>query len=1497
MLKKVLYTYVVIILLQQICSNGSVDLIIEQRKEIEKLRAEITDAFENYEEKSISEKGVIVQPGWTESIKPHFKAISNVQVTNTSLVEVEILRSEINKAIEQDTYAAGIARTSAGNTKHVKILDLKFNSPDSNKSSASKHNVENENFVNSKNTEKDGLVQINNGNANTMPNVVNSNAYLEPDIDIRKLQHLQISKRRTREVLILKFIEEDLNFFLGSDVEEWAYILNSEKEYFIGRRITDLLIIRRDSPTHQSREILYVNQPISYLKTFLFWNLEQQKQDGIFIVATENKILWYLINNDTGKIELHWEWTISSIINGLTYFSTESNHYLAISFNESYRLESYTLNIYQFELQDKEFWIVQRIQLQVPCRDVSILDTGRDIILAVAQNSSAIIYMFNPHKNGNKQIRFQMRHSIVSENVDVVILFQMGGRYYVAIGGEQPKILLYQSGTFIPKTVLGSNFGLVENFLPIPARTYRDDLILLVQHRVDFGSHDIVILETLIWDGEAFETTIPIPCHIGDNIIYGINCMLDTQRDAGLKGAVPFKRGSEISVIVPRHNAESGIFHLYFDLLLKNSELLDLQDIFNFLKDWVKEQEDHMGKVQEFLKLPVQQILKHAEETAYIDHLTTSELYFNGIVNEIYVSNYKWRDDDTATNLDIIINTIEELENIISGGRKKREAHLSSDYYGILNVENLESETLFVKTTKNDEFYVQKGFLKVNGVLRLNSTEVLKNVIIRQNRKILENFFSVEGSIVFTEINNILWNNIKKKLFFYTDYVKIQFVEVEENIILEDGFAVEMLNSINFPNEYLWSSGPTTCVIRGKIVFTQTLIADAIDSDGVINGMDVFDAITITDPQFWRGFPTFTLLEVPEKLKLVGSACGHGLELFHKNPSLMYDKIIVASCNFEHLKVNVQPSYSAADEIQMAYTKIFSNIEFPINFQINFNTISEIPVSQFITMNTAQSINLSVLEHYVYFEEVKLAGLYNEIDIKRLFNNRVKVNSQQNIPEMQFNLAHSLIVQNINISSSLNDVFVERYQTFKKNFHVDIVFLTVLQTDILNFQRHIYGNAILNGIELQDFLNHNKTINLSNMFLNELILNGTVNTDQLHRIHEYYFFNFLNRIHELPGMILNGKIQVEHFIATGDIQLSRLNGRKFDEEFQLTVIWLNRSNHLGSYLYFFEPIPIQIDLSILERFNTYNFFNLLNDIIFCASDRTTIILPHESFQYNVYVYDNSKLDAIKGLQVQLIITKESVKKFYGTLDIHGNLFTQSFKTKKIMNIYPILDMSKLIHYNKEWKYFELVGDTAFYQQINLNDFNVSEYFGGLNRLYGFFKEFLLKNNIYDLKGKNTFIGKVTINDGIFIDTFNEYNLENTLNNIAFIHDLSTVLLKCNVAFHASVSVRSVAVSHDLNTTILRDCSLKEWLLEILLVDRFQNINRLTFKAGVLDNNSFNVHFLNNTNLSNMIYIYLEQYLAIPVYLSTIQLRHRVITKGLVNNLNLLKERNVIIFVI
>lgn len=392
-----------------------------------------------------------------------------------------------------------------------------------------------------------------------------------------------VSKNQLRESLELVSVTEDTNFTLGGNVNTWHVLQHRAAGVASGVHAlvgitydASVMLVLEQNGTYQSVQQIELVGPVSASLTFVQWTADHQ-MDGYVVVAVPGELLFVRVRNDLSEMHVAWRWSLLPRVTALLHFQVDGSDRLLVATAIDAPADApanltavYAADIYRFDARAQYTWLTQKIALAAELRAVQFIELGREFVLVLAQTDAVELMRCGRGGSDTQPGRFSHLKSIEAPQVgEAIVAFQIGGLTYIAVGGVRPQILRYHRTEFIAQTVLSSSWGRVERVVAIPARTYRDDLIVLVQHRLPIqGGHSGPVLEALIWTGLAFQTAaVAVPCFLnGVQWRTGIACMLDEDRDAGIAGASVIQRGTEISLLVPRQQAPSGLFKLAFRL-------------------------------------------------------------------------------------------------------------------------------------------------------------------------------------------------------------------------------------------------------------------------------------------------------------------------------------------------------------------------------------------------------------------------------------------------------------------------------------------------------------------------------------------------------------------------------------------------------------------------------------------------------------------------------------------------------------------------------------------------------------------------------------------------------------------------------------------------------------------------------------------------------------------------------------------------------------------
>lgn len=596
----------------------------------------------------------------------------------------------------------------------------------------------------------------------------------------------QIEFNESREMLNMTSITEDMSFNIGENVLAWRTLQRNTREShaLIGVTNTSIVLVQEKHGVYALKsEELLLSRPTFFI-TYTFWNQTQRSIDGIVIVSIQYEIVFYRINEAMDKMQFIWMWPLSKRARYIHHFVIDDADTLLI-ITDAHRGNGSAANLYRFDMNQNEFYLRQSLSLESPARNMALIQTGHETFMCFPQKNHVSIYRYAKE-------RFQYFTTIESDHADILTAFEMGGYSYLAVGGTRPKIVRYHHGKFVDQTILAKSWGLVEFFLPVPARTYRDDMILFVQHRMDFGSHTHSFVEALIWNGHAFDSALAVPCYIGKaTSSLGLGCIVDPDRKWGIIGATTFRRNQTISILVPRHQAPSGLFDLQIDLLPAeinvNDHLLELlSEVIILLDTRTEVLKMANDLIEKFPKDPVDVI---NVKDQHFDVVYTHDLDLGTTIpsDGIFLDDERITEEQVEEFYTLLNEADELLKQLEQLNRTKRDVnHIQSLYLDSVNVTELNARFINDIPTEN-LIFVENGTVTYDGTLIVTQSIQANSVERRRDDEDMivgqaeQGTTVIRGDLNFEEINGIKWKDlinqiVLKHLPVYLDEITVNGV-------------------------------------------------------------------------------------------------------------------------------------------------------------------------------------------------------------------------------------------------------------------------------------------------------------------------------------------------------------------------------------------------------------------------------------------------------------------------------------------------------------------------------------------------------------------------------------------------------------------------------------------------------------------------------------------------------------------------------------------------
>ncbi|XP_058454449.1 uncharacterized protein LOC131432281 [Malaya genurostris] len=682
----------------------------------------------------------------------------------------------------------------------------------------------------------------------------------------------------TRDTLLIKSIREDANFTFGDHVFSWKTLKQSNKSghVVVGLSEKSIVILCEVSGEFLLQQEIPMETVPTAFEVTTVWDATEETSVSCLVVATEMVLIWYTMRARTNfALEEEWRWPLHKMTTLIKFMRHRDVDMMLLVGNHPNKLKTVSATLYEFNFLRQQFWLMQKLILQFPCKSIGLVNVGNEFLIAFPQNNTAMIYTFEVGKDYRS--KFNLTANFSSEQVNSVQAFQVGRFAYIAIGGKSPQILRYSNGNFTSQSVPTEALETVEAFFEIPTRTYRDDLILLVQHRLAFSTHEIQRLEVLVWNGESFDIRSNIPCYVEDEPIdFEVSCMLDLHQPTGIAGSTIIQREKLVSMIIPRYKAHSSLFHIEISMLSgenpitkKVQEIHDTIDAFTKILAYqdtvIKEAMDRIAAAE---NLQSELLL----EDCKLESVEAEAVYLNDVRwpdDMITIGDVPWTYEDSTVDIAAIVREMEyeearllELEQELRTTIRRNDHSFPIDMNQPLYVEgrlevmgSLVTDNLYVDRLEDgpvpslqqmetlEELHVEDlqvrhlNFEKFNGipaselVFNLEDKIVLDNKIIFENTVVAENVILPEGgtvngidlseSIVYFNDENRVWKNLA-----------FDQLEVSGDVIVND-----LINGRKFDMEEINTKLHEMASQPTDVLTADTLVLNGSLNFKTINGM------------------------------------------------------------------------------------------------------------------------------------------------------------------------------------------------------------------------------------------------------------------------------------------------------------------------------------------------------------------------------------------------------------------------------------------------------------------------------------------------------------------------------------------------------------------------------------------------------------------------------------------------------------------------------------
>lgn len=640
--------------------------------------------------------------------------------------------------------------------------------------------------------------------------LINHNAFTNPEyfgltgnleehkkmFDEETVWHMADSaSSRFHEQISLTKVEQLVNFEVDydRDIEKWAAFRDQWKINtrisLVGVTSNGIILLKKIDNGYQVVKEIELGTKVYDIELFEIWN---NGRVGVAVCSIADEIVWFQTNTEYTDINEVWRWRTHKNVSFMHYYNYKGNDLMLLINGES----NSSADIYEFRYNEKQFWIAQILPLQTPSQSISVLDVADNFVICIAQQHEVLVYSYETTLFEKGRVTLQ--EAIAAPNLTYIKGFEVGGHSFLAIGGSKPRILKYDGYLFEEITILDQSFNNVRNWIPINIHTYRDDLVLIVEHLIEFETHSTAVISALIWDGGAFDVAPFVPCYDeDDDYSMGLSCILDSRRPEGLEGATFIQKQDCVALVIPQRNAPSVLYKLFYEISPSLDpvvqELKEIEAHYEILA----EMEQHQDKIIQNAITSIANAF-NPELDSYVANqweinvINTPELYIAEQVhwNEAIFGGHTWQqyDKDIDLNtLELYLSNIESHLNILAESvtqRNFRSHQANSREYRIPYISNAKFTGQYTHQTKDN---YHEGFLRPRRETQI--TGPVEFETLELNELVVENVNGVPVSKM----------NFAGEEVYIEKLVIGDLLSVHDLILLEDG----RVNGIDLDKELI----------------------------------------------------------------------------------------------------------------------------------------------------------------------------------------------------------------------------------------------------------------------------------------------------------------------------------------------------------------------------------------------------------------------------------------------------------------------------------------------------------------------------------------------------------------------------------------------------------------------------------------------------------------------------------------------------------------------
>ncbi|KAK5643724.1 hypothetical protein RI129_007569 [Pyrocoelia pectoralis] len=1203
-----------------------------------------------------------------------------------------------------------------------------------------------------------------------------------------------------REELAITKVITDNNFTVEENVLAWKTLPGNGRVYGIGMSKNAIVVLNIELSIDGKRfvarkKVAEFPWEITGIELFQHWNSESRKLEIILISATLNdnysELKWYKINGV--DLELFWTWPIQKKISYMRSFQLENEKYRLLILND-------TLDLYEFSVNSPKpnFWLSQTLSLSSPANSSAINFYGPDTYLSIPQkqqNEVRIYKMVRDH--------FVFWNKISSNNVNQVASFKIGFKSFLAINGENPSIYKFVKDNIEVENVNGIHLSNVDFWLPVPIKSYRDEVALILQRTVDHNTHQSNSLDVLLYDGHNFNTPEEVPCSFYGEAAHGLDCMVDEDGYHGLVGVAVVSLKDILGILVP-HKSKNVMFMMETVLKERKSPVeIEIEKL-------IETREQLQSLVVDGITFAIANGIKSEDLIYKTDEFVTinGNLVFEKFVE---ISGDVTTSEGAVNNL-TLMNEVVEMKKTYDDSFEFEHVRVSNK----------------LNTAQANKIPIQKTFADIVGdfssnvdTLDLDSVEMLGNITVESVNG--ENFDLFKNSLCLIDVDTY----IPGETF------------MADNLHVHDSANIQYLNGLKFPEDYLFTqsdfvegniTGPfvdkflpnpglldsnsinakvnfKTLIVEGNIIVSenynkqklQDLLQDVIymtDGYALISsaknfsrGLFVTNGITTASQQI-NSIPLSSIITTNTAQTITMKTLNGAVVFQNLLVQGLYGDINITKLDQETVKLSGDQFLSST----LTFVNNGAMVDLTATKMEISDTLNEFPVNNYYYDSDGSAdmdinlIDLSKVQARKIIIEGNLLGSIDNFSLQEFDEKRLSATRRQQITAKY--TIRNLDVENLNAKRVNGELF---RKLFDHHYYLDHISNSFTAGDL-------HGDLYLNHLKLFDFNGvpfklftdyvvykgeENPVINGFKTFLNGFRVTRMLNSEHLNRIH---VDNILTK---------SGKQEVRGPLSIyGNVVIN------YDTEVYGSLNGIAMSYLRNTYQYENNTcIHIKQNLNVKNNINDVDFSEFVEDIVVITKD--DVIGGDVTFAQPVYVEhelvvdNNLETKYLSGADLDnwkenAVFTDRGIipgKLMFEYVTIQGEVYLNYINDLDLKSLIPLRTDQYI---NQSLQFLEI---TPFHNISVQNQVN------GYGLLDEYHNSILMDHYLHEVASDTAFDGNVLVRNNLQI-----VGLVDGKNLSKVVTTNTEQKLTANYEFHNEITIRgNLEVAGWIN-----DIDVKEW---------------------------------------------------------------------------------------